>query len=109
MRSRFGSQNWAEAPSRSSPTPGSHPRADYGIDAPAPLQAAEANEVAWLVLWKESQGGVNHLGLLIGGAGSTEFSLDADEYATLDWQGNRDLLDGSTWLPAPVTVLGPDG
>lgn len=64
-------------------------REDFGIDAPAPLQEAEAEDVPWLVLWQEDRGGDDYLGLLIAPAGSTEFSLATDDYATLHRQGDR--------------------
>ncbi len=60
---------------------------DFGIDAPRPLQEAEADEVPWAVVWQESVAGVDQIGILMAEPGATEFNLDTDEYATLEWQG----------------------
>lgn len=60
---------------------------DFGIDAPGPLQEAEADEVPWAVVWQESVAGVDQVGILIAEPGATEFNLDTDEYASLEWQG----------------------
>lgn len=60
---------------------------DFGIDAPRPLQEAEADEVPWAVVWEESVAGSDQIGILMAEPGATEFNLDTDEYASLEWQG----------------------
>ena len=61
---------------------------DFGIDAPRHLQEAGAVEVQWAVLWQETVGGADQIGLLITEPGATEFFLSFDEYASLEWQGD---------------------
>ncbi len=60
-----------------------------GIDAPGPLQAAEAEQVKWAVLWWDSSSEGETLGLLVASPESTGFSLDSDESLTLEWQDGQ--------------------
>lgn len=63
---------------------------DFGIDAPRPLQEAEADQVPWAVLWEESVGGTDQVGIIMAEPGATGFDLHTDEYASLEW-------DGASW------------
>ena len=60
---------------------------DFGLDAPRPLQKAEADEVPWAVLWDEPAGDTDQIGILLAEPGTTEFDLHTDEYASLEWSG----------------------
>lgn len=67
-----------------------------GIDAPGPLRDAEADQVAWMVLWEGVEpDGDEGLGLLLAPPGATGFSLETDEYLALSrWNGP---LGASAW------------
>lgn len=65
-----------------------------GIDAPGPLQHAEAEEVEWILLWQESFGGTQQAGVLLGDPGVTEMDLSTAEYASLEWQGESWQVGG---------------
>lgn len=67
---------------------------EAGIDAPGPLQLAEAREVNWTVLWWDSASPRQTLGLLVASPESTEFSLDSDEHVMLDRQDGRWRVSG---------------
>lgn len=60
-----------------------------GIDAPAPLQTAEATQVKWTVLWWEGSGEQESVGLLVTSPEATGFSLDSDEIVLLDRQDEQ--------------------
>lgn len=69
---------------------------EAGIDAPRPLQQAEADEVTWAVLWSDGSAGVETMGLLLASPGSTGFALDADSHVILERQDGRLRVTGSS-------------
>lgn len=59
------------------------------MDPYSPLEDASAQDVTWIVLWRDTEGEEETLGLLLAPPGTTDFSLASDEHLRLNRQEGR--------------------